>query len=75
MWYRNWDFQPFETEESARDAAREEMTIEDYQYGELDFEKVLEWCFKQEGFIEAFADDLNACEENYFQEHFIEEGD
>lgn len=75
MWYRNWDDQPFETEEAARKAAREEMIYEDYQYGHIDFEKVLKWCFEQDGFVEAFADELNACEEYYFQNNFTEEKD
>ena len=75
MWYRDWDDQPFETEEAAREAAREEMTLEDYQYGDLPFDKVLEWCFKQEGFFEAFSEELALCENYYFREHFIEGDD
>ena len=72
MWYRDWDFQPFEDETSAREAALEKMTVEDY--GEFfDFIEVLSWCLQQEKFLNDFAEEIQNCQNEYFQEHFTED--
>lgn len=64
------------TEEEAMEDVRQNMTIEDYlMFGDFDVEEILKWCFKQDGFIEAFHNNIEQAERDYFDEFYLEVDD
>ena len=61
------------TEDEAKEDLNEKMEISDYLYYlPISFDKILEWCFTQQGFYEQFYDALTSAENEYFIEHYTE---
>ena len=76
MWYNDYNDEPAgETEEEAREFAKNEMSLFDLvdclvDYG--GYYKYLRWCLSQENFWEEFIDDIITSDDIYFSRHFTE---
>ena len=75
MWYNYCGEPAGETEEEAREFAKNEMSMFDLiesivAYGGYD--KYLRWCLSQDNFWEEFDDDIIASDDIYFRENFTE---
>ena len=74
MWMNeNWE--EFETEEEAREDAREKITLDDladFFHNYRTMREILEWGLKNDAFLEHFQEDLCAAEDDYFHEFYRE---
>lgn len=78
MWYNYCNEPAGETEEEAREFAKNEMSLFDLidclvDYG--GYYKYLRWCLSQDNFWEEFMDDIIATDNIYFTENFTERND
>ena len=74
-WKRNTDGKPFDTAEDAYidSIEREDVdTLEDYllKAVDLDISKLLHWATEQDGFWEAFQDEITAAREMIFEDNY-----
>ena len=76
MWYNYYNDEPAgETEEEAREFAKNKMTLSDLINYLVDYNgyyKYLRWCLSQENFWEEFIDDIITSDDIYFAENFTE---
>lgn len=76
MWIRDWDEMRFDSEEEAfGDAYMEMLTdgaIEDYLKPWVDYDKLLDWAMKQDGFFDHFGDDFYKAQRDYFEDFYFE---
>ena len=76
MWIRDWDEMRFDSEgEAFGDACMEILTdgaIEDYLKPWVDYDKLLDWAMKQDGFFDHFGDDFYKAQRDYFEDFYFE---
>lgn len=76
MWYNDYNDEPAgETEEEAREFAKNEMTLSDLINCLVDYNgyyKYLRWCLSQENFWDEFIDDIITSDDIYFSRNFTE---
>ena len=76
MWYNDYNDEPAgETEEEAREFAKNEMTLSDLINCLVDYNgyyRYLRWCLSQENFWDEFIDDIITSDDIYFSRHFTE---
>ena len=75
MWIRDWDGMKFEIEEEAFDDAGYEMLPdygEDYLKPWVDYYDLLKWAMKQDGFFDAFEDELYKAQRDFFNDFYVE---
>lgn len=78
MWYNYYDDPVGETEEEAREYAKNEMSLSDLINCMVDYNgyyKYLRWCLSQDSFWDEFIDDIIASDDIYFSKNFTERND
>ena len=76
MWIRDWDEMAFDSEEEAfGDACMEMLTdgaTEDYLKPWVSYNRLVAWAMKQDGFFDAFEDELYKAQQDYFNDFYFE---
>ena len=75
MFIRDWDEKEFEFEQEAFDDALNEMLDgygEDYLKPWVGYNELLTWAMKQDGFFDAFEDDLYKAQRDFFNDFYVE---
>lgn len=75
MFIRDWDGMRFEFEQEAFDDAYDEMLDgygEDYLKPWVSYNGLLTWAMKQDGFFDAFEDDLYKAQRDFFNDFYVE---
>ena len=75
MFIRDWDGMRFNSEEEAFDDAFNEMLPdygEDYLKPWVDYYSLLKWAMKQDGFFDAFEDELYKAQRDFFNDFYVE---
>ena len=75
MFIRDWDEKEFEFEDEAFDDAGYEMLDgygEDYLKPWVSYNELLMWAMKQDGFFDAFGDDLYKAQRDFFNDFYVE---
>jgi len=77
MFIRDWDKKEFDSEEEAFDDAGREMLdySEEYLKPWLSYDDLVEWAMKQDGFFEAFEDELEKAQRDFFEDFYFESED
>lgn len=75
MFIRDWDEVKFDSEEEAFDDAGYEMLDgygEDYLKPWVSYNELLMWAMKQDGFFDAFEDNLYKAQRDFFNDFYVE---
>ena len=74
MFIRDWDSQRFDSEEEAFDDAGREMLdySEEYLKPWVSYDDLVAWAMKQEGFFEAFENELANAQQSFFEDFYVE---
>ena len=77
MFIRDWDKMEFDSEEEAFDDAGREMLdySEEYLKPWVSYNELVEWAMKQDGFFDAFEDDLYKAQRDFFEDFYFESED
>lgn len=76
MFIRDWDSKKFDCESDAFDDARNEMladmSIEEYLKPWVSYDELFDWAMEQDGFFDAFDDELYKAQRDYFNDFYFE---